>query len=249
MGTFVEHYQQSKLDHPSLCYDCLSEPIFNIAFGGLQIEFIARLEPVSNIMEKNLKKNRLLQVLDVLKSNQNATVNMIIQNTDFNRGIIDYQLNILKKFRVITRIGTRKNGSWQIDELYASDEKMTEKIEEITEKTSEKNTKASEKTSEKTSEKNTKMSEKILGLLSSKPEITISELAESLVLSTRSVERNLNNLQNAGKIERIGPDKGGYWNVKIKQDYKDVDDVLAALAEEPKLLYDALKKIIDSKKK
>jgi DeoR/GlpR family transcriptional regulator of sugar metabolism len=93
------------------------------------------------------------------------------------------------------------------------------------------------------------MSEKILGLLSSKPEITISELAESLVLSTRSVERNLNNLQNAGKIERIGPDKGGYWNVKIKPDYKDVDDVLAALAEEPKLLYDALKKIIDFNKK
>ena len=74
-------------------------------------------------------------------------------------------------------------------------------------------------------------------------------MSESLGISTRSVERNLNNLKNVGKIERIGPDKGGYWKVKTKPDYKDVDDVLAALAEEPKLLYDALKKIIDSKKK
>ena len=74
-------------------------------------------------------------------------------------------------------------------------------------------------------------------------------MSKSLSVSTRSVERNLNNLQNAGKIERIGPNKGGYWKITTKPDYKDVDDVLAALAEEPKLLYDALKKIIDSKKK
>jgi hypothetical protein len=40
MRTFVEQYQQSNLNHPSLCYDGLSEPIFNIAFGGLQMEFI-----------------------------------------------------------------------------------------------------------------------------------------------------------------------------------------------------------------
>jgi len=252
MGTFVEHYQQSKLDHPSLCYDGLSEPIFNIAFGGLQIEFIARLEPVSNIMEKSEEKSLAFNLLDIIKHNPKVTTNIMMGNTAHSRRSIEYQFNILKESGIITRIGSRKNGSWQIDELYTSDEKMTEKIEEMTgENTNVSGEMSGENSnlSGQMSVKSIKVSGQILGLLSLKPEITIPEMSESLGISTRTVERNLRSLQKSNKIEHIGPNKGGYWKVKIKQDYKDVDDVLAALAEEPKLLYDALKKIIDSKKK
>ncbi|MCM8543322.1 MAG: hypothetical protein NE328_23840 [Lentisphaeraceae bacterium] len=32
-------------------------------------------------------------------------------------------------------------------------------------------------------------------------------------VSTRSIERNLKTLQKQGKLERIGPDKGGHWEV------------------------------------
>jgi predicted HTH transcriptional regulator len=65
------------------------------------------------------------------------------------------------------------------------------------------------KTSEKTSEK-------ILEAINSNNQITISELAEITGVTTRSIERNIQNLQQEGKLVRIGPDKGGHW--KIKED-------------------------------
>ncbi len=65
---------------------------------------------------------------------------------------------------------------------------------------------ASEKTSEKTSEK-------ILDAIRQRPELTIAELAQIIRVTTRSIERNLRKLQEQGRLHRIGPDKGGRWEV------------------------------------
>ncbi len=67
-------------------------------------------------------------------------------------------------------------------------------------------TKTSEKVSEKTSEK-------IINALDHNHVMTIAELAKTLGLSTRSIERNLQKLQKEGRLRRIGPQKGGYWEV------------------------------------
>ena len=58
-----------------------------------------------------------------------------------------------------------------------------------------------------------KSSEKIRQLLKQNSGVTISELAEELGRTTRAVEKNLKTLQKEGKIKRIGPDKGGHWEV------------------------------------
>lgn len=64
------------------------------------------------------------------------------------------------------------------------------------------------------SEKNTeKSSEKIVALLRADPTMTIAALATALSLSTRAVEKALQKLQAAGRIQRIGPAKGGRWSV------------------------------------
>ena len=44
-------------------------------------------------------------------------------------------------------------------------------------------------------------------------ECTIPELAEVTGVTTRSVERNIKKLQDAGKLRRVGPAKGGHWKV------------------------------------
>lgn len=41
-----------------------------------------------------------------------------------------------------------------------------------------------------------------------------TELATSLAISERSIERNIQKLQKENKLERIGPAKGGYWSIK-----------------------------------
>ncbi|MDO9622861.1 MAG: Fic family protein [Pseudomonas sp.] len=53
----------------------------------------------------------------------------------------------------------------------------------------------------------------LLGLLKAKPQLTGKQAAEQLGLSQRAVEKQLAKLKAAGHLERIGPNKGGYWRV------------------------------------
>jgi ATP-dependent DNA helicase RecG len=58
-----------------------------------------------------------------------------------------------------------------------------------------------------------KSSWKIIDLLTNQPHMTIPELAGKLQISTRAVEKNLRKLQEAGRLKRVGPAKGGRWEV------------------------------------
>ena len=78
------------------------------------------------------------------------------------------------------------------------DEKYVEKDEKHVEK--------DEKHVEKTSEK-------ILLLIQERPQITINEIADVLMIKRRSVEDQLKRLKEKGLIRRVGPDKGGHWEV------------------------------------
>ena len=54
---------------------------------------------------------------------------------------------------------------------------------------------------------------KILKLLGEFSEIARESLAAEVGLSVRGVEKNLAQLKSAGKIRRIGGNKGGRWEV------------------------------------
>jgi len=62
-------------------------------------------------------------------------------------------------------------------------------------------------------ESSVKSSVKILELLAASPDMTIPQLAKELGLSTRAVEKQLAKLQQDNKLQRIGPAKGGHWQV------------------------------------
>lgn len=64
------------------------------------------------------------------------------------------------------------------------------------------------KTTQKTS---VKTSVKILEAIAENNRITIPELAGLAGVTKRSVERNIQQLQLANRLRRVGPDKGGYW--------------------------------------
>lgn len=56
--------------------------------------------------------------------------------------------------------------------------------------------------------------EKILTLLKDNPKMTAKQLAATLDLSVRQIERTIAALKTAGKLERIGANKNGIWKVK-----------------------------------
>lgn len=69
---------------------------------------------------------------------------------------------------------------------------------------------ATEKMSGKTSGKT---SDRILAVLKETPATPISDLAIQLGKTERTIERTIQNLRKSGRLHRIGPAKGGYWEV------------------------------------
>ncbi len=78
----------------------------------------------------------------------------------------------------------------------------------------------SERWSEKWSEKLNENQQKIIENIKNNPYITISELSSKLKLSTTAIENNIKKLKDKGIIKRIGPAKGGHWEI-INQNKKD----------------------------
>ena len=54
---------------------------------------------------------------------------------------------------------------------------------------------------------------KILAAVRQNTDITIRELAALIGISDRSIERNLQKLQEDGRLRRLGPTKGGHWEI------------------------------------
>ena len=81
-----------------------------------------------------------------------------------------------------------------------------------------------EKTTVETTEKvigtTEKTTEKILRLLLEKPNLTNQELADKCGLTEDGIYYNIKRLKQKGLISRIGPDKGGYWQVNDNVDTK-----------------------------
>lgn len=87
--------------------------------------------------------------------------------------------------------------------------KMVLDISEFVEESSDKVT-INEESSEKSSEK-------IIELIKNDPNISAAAIAEQIGLSSRAVEKQLKKLRDENLIRRIGPDKGGYWEI-VKSD-------------------------------
>lgn len=69
---------------------------------------------------------------------------------------------------------------------------------------------------EKTSiyrEKKISSREKIIELLSRNPSMSMAALAEEIGISPKGIEKQISKLKKDGVLKRIGPDKGGKWEV------------------------------------
>ena len=69
---------------------------------------------------------------------------------------------------------------------------------------------AGEKTRDKTREKTR---DKILELIRVDPCISMENIATSLGLTRKGVEWQVRKLKQSGLLRRVGPDKGGYWEL------------------------------------
>jgi ATP-dependent DNA helicase RecG len=71
-----------------------------------------------------------------------------------------------------------------------------------------------QKTTQETREKTRKKTrEKVLAIIAELPTITTAELAERIGITAKGIEWQLGKLKADGRVRRVGPDKGGHWEI------------------------------------
>jgi predicted HTH transcriptional regulator len=75
-----------------------------------------------------------------------------------------------------------------------------------------------ERLGERLGENLNKNQQYIIEMISKNPYTTINELSKKIEISTTAIENNLKKLREKGLLKRIGSDKGGYWQIIIKED-------------------------------
>ena len=67
----------------------------------------------------------------------------------------------------------------------------------------------------KASKKKIEKAVEIIKMISENPQISIDEMRASLNVTDRTVARYISELKESKVIERIGPDNGGVWKIRI----------------------------------
>ena len=106
------------------------------------------------------------------------------------------------------------------ERVQPNETEMTLGIEEVLESgqntISEKNNVGSEKSSEKNivdSEKSSEKNKMIIAAIRQNSLVSAAEIAIQLGISSRAVEKRIKTLREIGIIRRVGPDKGGHWEI------------------------------------
>ena len=58
-----------------------------------------------------------------------------------------------------------------------------------------------------------KTADRLIELLSAHPDLTQAGMVSALGISRQAIQKHLANLKRAGRLRRVGPDKGGHWEV------------------------------------
>ena len=79
--------------------------------------------------------------------------------------------------------------------------------------------KAGAKDTEKDTEKVTENQRKILSTITSDPQASQEQIARTVGINRANVAKNLKKLAEMGLVKRVGPDKGGHWEVLSKDNF------------------------------
>ena len=178
--------------------------------------------------------NLARRLLSTIRRNPLISRKLLAVELSVSERKIRDSLRILRDSGVIARQGPDHGGIWRISrrvapngdvshgasEVAENTDQVAEKQGKIAEKVAEKQGKVAENVAEtrsgyteKVTEKLSETEERIVALIQSNAHITQKMLSEAIGLTRQYVGRCMDSLQARKIIRRIGPDKGGYWEV------------------------------------
>ena len=158
----------------------------------------------------NKTRDPLGTLKTLLAEHPSISYNPAIANAFFRSGEIEtWGRGIQRIFATCTSEGTPKPVvSYQGNDLWIEFPFSKSYLQTISN-----NENKNEKVDEKVGEKLRKNRARIFWLLQSNPQITVTEISEQLRISRTAVDNNIQILKKNGWVKRVGPAKGGHWEV------------------------------------
>jgi fido (protein-threonine AMPylation protein)/biotin operon repressor len=217
------HYLNWEDLHRALDYDIEQERQFS--YKGLSTDqliqhitrFVSDIWQIHAFCEGNTRTTAVFAILYLRDLGYKVENDMFAQHSWYFRNAlvranyrnavegIDYAPEYLERFFRNLLLGEQWDLRNRYLHIHPTDDWSVQPNLEVKPKTVEKNI--------ETVEKSVKTVEKIIKILSNNPTTTVRELSEMLSLSRRGVEEQIKSLKQKGIIRRIGPDKGGHWQV------------------------------------
>ena len=162
---------------------------------------------------KGARQNLANRILTFLREHPSASRRDIVGAFEgTTEGSVRYQLEKLKELGKLRRVGSDRGGTGWLSTIL---KRMPGRSPMTLRGTGGTQGRASQKTArnEGQSPEPPSLSARILALLRQNPYAGRREIATTLGTTRSIVRYRLDKLRAAGKIERVGPNKGGYWKV------------------------------------
>lgn len=108
---------------------------------------------------------------------------------------------------------TAPNDSDTTQRQPTSTQKVIKNLSNCTQKQDEFTIRTESKTPESTHKSKRNTQKQIIEILKEHPKTSRTELATLVGITEDGIKKQLEKLKKTGIIERVGPDRGGYWNV------------------------------------
>ena len=165
-----------------------------------QIPETARKQPETEDANRSLAG----RIVAFLRENPSASRRLIAEaRSGATEGSVRYQLDKLKRVNRLRRVGPDRGGRWLV--LDGDDDGQPPENSQKPAATARKQPEAEDS--------GRKLADRILAALRQDPSASRRELAAMLGTTEATVRYRLDKLRAEGKIERVGPDKGGRWRV------------------------------------
>jgi ATP-dependent DNA helicase RecG len=160
---------------------------------------------IDNVID-NVTNNRKEHILKIIKDNAELSTEQIAERLKVTKRTILRDIEELKKENIVKRVGSAKNGHWEMVETKkrnVTNDVIDNVIDNVT--------------NDVTDNVTNNRKEHILKIIKDNAELSTEQIAERLKVTKRTILRDIEELKKENIVKRVGSAKMGYWEMIEKK--------------------------------
>ena len=159
-------------------------------------------ERVAERLPEGLAESQKM-ILQLVRRNPQVSRKAMAEEIGISTTAIHRNLVRLKEKGILRRVGPARGGYWEVMSFADAETEGPEGLAE----------RVADGVADGLAERVAESQEKILQLVRRNPQVSRKAMAEEIGVSTTAIHRNLAKLKEKGLLRRVGPARGGHWEV------------------------------------